>query len=78
MSQNIIEFALTFEGTPEKPLAITLYSFDEKGNLISSAPVTRNVAKLQLTDAQAKRAKLVLAPTPPKELAERKINFDSI
>jgi hypothetical protein len=78
MSQNIIEFALAFEGTPEKPLAITLYAFDEKGNLISSAPVTRNVAKLQLTDAQAKRAKLVLAPTPPKDMAERKINFDNI
>jgi hypothetical protein len=78
MSQNIIEFALSFEGKPEKPLTITLYAFDEQGNLITSAPVTNNTAKLALTDDQAKKAKLVLAPTPPKELADRKISFDNI
>jgi hypothetical protein len=78
MSQNIIEFTVDYESKPEKPIAITLYSFDEKGNLITSAPVTRNVAKLRLTDAQAKMAKLVLAPTLPKEMVERKIDFDSI
>jgi hypothetical protein len=78
MSQTPIEFVLSFEGTPEKPIAMTLYAFDEKGNMITSAPIARNAAKLALTDDQAKRAKIVLAPTPPKELSQVKVDFDSI
>ena len=78
MSQNIIEFAVTFEGTPEKPIALTLYAFDDQGNMIASAPVTRNVAKLPITDDQAKKARIILAPTPPKGMPQVKLDFDSI
>ena len=78
MSQNIIEFTVPFEGTPDKPIAVTLYAFDEQGNMVTSAPIVNNATKLQLTDDQAKKVRLVLAPNPPAEMANQKIDFNNI
>ena len=78
MSHNPIGFAVKFEEKPEKSIAITAYAFDEKGELIASAAVKRNQVQLELTDDQAKKARIVLAPSPPEGVVEEKPNFDKI
>lgn len=78
MSQNIINFSIKFEGKPEKPIKFMIYAFDEKGELLSSAAVNRNIASLELTGSQAKKARLVLAPAPAEGVREGKLTFDQV
>lgn len=78
MSQKNISFVINYEGTPEKATSVTLYAFDPKGELIATAELKRNQAQLSLTDAQAKTARIVLAPSSPLGKLEEKLNFDKI
>ena len=72
MSQKTIDFSIKYEGKPEKPIKLMIYAFDEKGEAIAAAEVNRNVASLELTDDQAKRASIVLAPAPAEGVKEEK------
>ncbi len=78
MSQKTIDFAVKFEGKPEKPIALMIYAFDEKGEAIAAAEVKRNQASLQLPDAKAKTARIVLAPAPAEGGKEERLNLDQI
>ena len=78
MSQRNIDFTVKFDGKPEKPIALRVYAFDEKGEAIAVADVKRNQVSLELTDEQAKKARIVLAPAPPEGLQEEKPNFDQV
>ncbi len=78
MSQRIIYFNVKFEGTPEKPISLKLYAFDEKGEVIASTDVKRNQASLELTTKQAKKARIVIGPSPPEGIKEEKPNFDQV
>jgi hypothetical protein len=66
-----ILFKIGFEGKPEKGMAVTAYVFDRKGSFITSAPVQEGQVELDITEAQAKRARFFFGP-PLQDKRERK------
>ena len=78
MSQKIMDFSIKFEGKPEKPITLSIYAFDEKGEAISVARVKENIASIALTDDQAKKARIVLAPSSAEGVKEERLNFDQV
>src|SRR3974377_1830009 len=55
-----------------------LYAFSREGELLTSAPVRDGKAKLSLTDAQAKFARLMIAPLRPQSPGEQTITPDML
>jgi hypothetical protein len=57
-----LEFHISYEGKPDaKPEAVA-YAFDGEGRLLAKATVERGVASLDLTDDQARGARIMLGP----------------
>lgn len=69
--QKSVAFRIDTEGNPEKPVDATLYAFDAQGEMIASAPVRDGFAQLDVESFRLRRARLFVAPTPPKGRAER-------
>jgi hypothetical protein len=78
MSQSLVNFIVQYEEKPEQSISITMYAFDEKGEFITCAPVKGNQVQLKLTDTQAKKARIILAPSPPENFVDDKPNFEKI
>lgn len=58
-----LEFAVQFEGQPDRDIALTLYAFSPNGQLIAQAPVQKGQAWLQLAPWHARQTRLFVAPT---------------
>ena len=53
-----MDFSIKFEGKPEKPITLSIYAFDEKGEAIAVAKVKENIASIALTDTKRKQQEL--------------------
>src|SRR5262245_1531678 len=69
--EQAIRFRVGFDGKPDKPIDASLYVFDQKGELLGSAPLQDDVASLQIAPERLKGARLYVAPTLPKNRAEK-------
>ncbi len=78
MSEKALSFSIKYEGREEEPIQLRAYAFDEKGQLITAADVKQNQVALQISDEQAKRAQIVLAPPPPERVPGGKPNLDQV
>ena len=78
MSEKTLSFTIKFEGREEKPIELKAYAFDEKGELIAAANVKRNQASLEISDEQATKTRIVLAPLPPEGIQGEKPSLDQI
>lgn len=65
-----LQFKVAFDDQPEAEIESGLFAFDPRGRLLASSPVKGGQAQLQLTEAQARSARLFVAPL--KRVAETK------
>jgi hypothetical protein len=59
-----LSIKVALEGKPDQPIEVTAYAFDGHGKLLASAPARDGEAKLALSPAQAKTARIFLAALP--------------
>ena len=57
-----VTFKVSFEGKPGDELALNVYVFNSREELIASAPVKDNQARLKLTPEQLERSRVFFAP----------------
>lgn len=62
MPTTHITFSVTFDGTPEEPIALQGYLFDARGKLLGSAPVRDGKASFDIEPEGLARARLFVAP----------------
>ena len=62
-------FVVPFDGDPGKELEVMAYAFDRRGRLLASAPfnAARGQVSLDLSDEQARHARLFFGPVPQEE-----------
>jgi len=65
--RKAIHFYVPFDTPPEKPIEVTAFAFDRRGNLLDRSPVREGQARLQLDDKQARTARLFFASLPENE-----------
>ena len=58
-----VTFKVSFEGKPGEKLALSVYVFNSREELIASAPVEDNQARLKLTPEQLQHSRVFFAPT---------------
>ncbi len=58
-----LKLKISFEGEPGKEISVTAYAFDREGTLLASAPVKEGQTQLDLGEAQAKRARILIGPS---------------
>lgn len=75
---GVLQFTIPFEGKPDKSINLVLYAFSREGELLASAPVRDGAAQLTLPDAQAKFARLMIAPLRPNGPPEKSITPDEL
>jgi hypothetical protein len=73
-----LTFTVPFEGKPDKSIEMALYAFSREGELLASAPVRDGKVKLSLTEAQAKFARLMIAPPRPQSPGEKMVTPDML
>jgi hypothetical protein len=56
-----LQLKIALEGKPDSPIDVKAYAFDSRGNLLASAPLKDGQAGLDLTDEQAKGARVFFA-----------------
>jgi hypothetical protein len=66
-----VTFKVSFEGKPGDELALSVYVFNSREELIASAPVKENQARLKLTPEQLEHSRVFVAPTTGKRRPER-------
>ena len=64
-----LAFTVPFEGKPDKSIEMAIYAFNREGELLATAPVRDGKAKFSLSDADAKFARLMIAPLRPQSTA---------
>lgn len=57
-----LQFRVAFDEKPESEIESALYAFDPRGKLLASSPLKADQAQLQLTEEQARFARLFVAP----------------
>ena len=58
-----LRLKVSFEKEPGKEIGITAYAFNREGTLLASAPVKEGQTQLVLSEAQAKRARILIGPS---------------
>lgn len=61
-----IKFIVGFEGKPDQPLDFVAHAFSPQGKLLASSPVREGAARLEITEADLKRARVFFAPALPE------------
>src|SRR5829696_1790907 len=59
-----LQFIISFEDQPEKPIDLVAYAFDRSGELIAAEPVKEGRVSFKLDERQLKRARIFFAPAP--------------
>jgi len=58
-----LQLKISFTGNPGKDLEISVYAFDREGKILAIAPVKEGQAKIDISGAQAKRARILIGPS---------------
>src|SRR5512136_1784541 len=73
-----LTFTVPFEGKPDKSIEMAMYAFSREGELLASAPVRNGEAKLSLSEAESKFARLMIAPPRPQSPGEKMVTPDML
>jgi hypothetical protein len=73
-------FHVPFEGEPDQELDVMAYAFDRKGRLLDSSPfkVTAERVRLNLSEEEARRARVFVGPVPAEERPQEAITVETM